>query len=178
MLRGLARATGFLRGADGPGSSRSVRSGHRGAKTYHNARGQTTVCGQFDTRASISRRRRRRGACSRRRPRPDLTPRPPQPRSTPTPPAAIVVNLVATDRGTSTAPARTSPCIGQTYELHISDGDRVGFSPHGFGGIPARHPGAASRARRSRHDRVADAESSQIGTFAFACNQPSCGSGH
>ena len=69
--------------------------------------------------------------------------------------------------------------VGKTYELHISDGDRVGLPAHGFGGVP----GLGIPARTLQPGAPATVVtftpgSGQTGTFPFACNQPSCGFGH
>ena len=68
--------------------------------------------------------------------------------------------------------------VGQTYQLMISDGDRDGVA-HGFGGISSL--GVSARSLAVGGSRVAvmfTPTSSQIGSHFFACNQPSCGSGH
>jgi heme/copper-type cytochrome/quinol oxidase subunit 2 len=166
----------------------SVRETTTGnTKTYGDVTVGTTVCGKFDTA----------GFRVTPTPTPTLTPTPtptspaetptpspsptPTPTPTPTSPSVIVVNLVATDfqwnfdGSGSTITMR----VGQTYELRISDGDRPGTAPHGFGGVPglgisARflQPGAAPAVVRVTPN------AGQVGTFFFACDQPSCGSGH
>jgi PKD repeat protein len=150
-------------------------------KSYSDVTVGTTVCGKFDT--------------SGFRVTPTPTPTPtspaatptatPSPSSTPTPtptsPSAIVVNLVATDFewNFDGAGSTFTMRVGQTYELHISDGDRIGTAPHGFGGVPGLgissrllQPGAAPVIVRFTPN------ASQTGTFFFSCDQPSCGSGH
>jgi heme/copper-type cytochrome/quinol oxidase subunit 2 len=112
-------------------------------------------------------------------PSPTATPVPPTP--TPTPSAAIVVNLVATDFQWSVNGGDGSFVmhVGQTYELHISDGDPSGRTPHGFSGIPSL--GISARSLQSGSAPVIvmfTPRSGQTGNFFFSCNQPSCGSGH
>jgi heme/copper-type cytochrome/quinol oxidase subunit 2 len=115
-------------------------------------------------------------------PTPTPTPVPATPSPTPTaPPATIVVNLVATDfrwsfnGGGSTFVMR----VGQTYELRISDGDPAGRAAHGFGGIPGLGI-AAQPLQAGAPPRIVTftPAASQIGMFGFACNQPTCGTGH
>src|SRR5262249_51502775 len=107
-------------------------------KTYGDVTVGTTVCGKFDTTGF------------RVTPTPTPTPTPPEATPTPTPtpsatptptptaPSVIVVNLVATDFEWNFNGAGSSFTmqVGQTYELRISDGDRPGTAPHGFGGVP------------------------------------------
>ena len=154
-------------------SVREVATGN--TKTYHNAQVGTTVCGQFDTSGF------------------NFTPTPPAPTPTPTaspaatptptppPPAAIVVNLVATDfmwNFNGAGPSFTMH-VGQTYELHIRDGDPAGFSPHGFGGVPGLGIPARALSPGAPATIVTFTPSaSQTGTFGFECDQPSCGGGH
>ena len=112
-------------------------------------------------------------------PSPTATPVPPTP--TPTPSAAIVVNLVATEFQWSINGGDSSFVmhVGQTYELHISDGDPSGRTPHGFSGIPSL--GISARALQAGSSPVVvtfTPRSGQTGNFFFSCNQPSCGSGH
>ncbi|HEX7253045.1 MAG TPA: hypothetical protein VF376_09210, partial [Thermoanaerobaculia bacterium] len=100
---------------------------------------------------------------------------------TPTPSAAIVVNLVATAFQWSVNGGGNSFVmhVGQTYELHISDGDPAGRIPHGFSGIPAL--GISARALQPGNGPVVvtfTPRSGQNGNFFFSCNQSSCGSGH
>jgi heme/copper-type cytochrome/quinol oxidase subunit 2 len=69
--------------------------------------------------------------------------------------------------------------VGQTYELRISDGDPIGRSAHGFGGIPELGIAAqALQAGRAPTVVMFTPTASQTGLFAFSCNQTSCGSGH
>jgi hypothetical protein len=115
-------------------------------------------------------------------PTPTPTPVPATPTPTPTArPAAVVVNMVATDfqwtinGGGSNFVMR----VGQTYELHISDGDPIGRAAHGFGGIPALGIAAQNlQAGKAPTVVTFTPTASQTGLFAFSCNQPSCGSGH
>jgi hypothetical protein len=112
-------------------------------------------------------------------PSPTATPVPPTP--TPTPSAAIVVNLVATEFQWSIngGDSRFVMHVGQTYELHISDGDPSVRTPHGFSGIPSL--GISARALQAGSSPVVvtfTPRSGQTGNFFFSCNQPSCGSGH
>lgn len=166
--------------------SLSVREVATGVtKTYHNSQVGNTVCGQFDTSGFDITPTPTAGVpvFTPTPPAPTPTPTPPAatPTPTPTPPAAIVVNLVATDFvwNFNGAGPNFTMHVGQTYELHISDGDRVGFSPHGFGGIPALGIPARPLEPGSPATIVMLTPSaSQAGTFSFACNQPSCGSGH
>jgi heme/copper-type cytochrome/quinol oxidase subunit 2 len=92
-----------------------------------------------------------------------------------------VVNLVATDFQWSFdgGGSNFTMHVGQTYELHISDGDPIGRAAHGFGGVPglgisarALQPGAAPVIIRFTPGP------GQTGTFLFSCDMPSCGSGH
>jgi PKD repeat protein len=165
-------------------SVREVATGN--TKTYHNAQVGSTVCGQFDTSGFDVQPTPTAGPppSTATPPAPTPTPTVP-PASTPTPtptaPAKIVVNLVATEfewNFNGAGPNFTMQA-GQTYELHISDGDRAGLPAHGFGGvpglgIPARplQPGAPATIV------TITPSASQAGMFGFACNQPSCGSGH
>ena len=144
-------------------------------KTYNDARIGTTVCGKFDTSGF------------------DITPTPtpepstptPVPSATPTPTptssSVIVVNLVATDfqwrfdGGGNSFTMR----VGQTYELHISDGDPAGRAAHGFGGVPGLGiPARALLAGGPAAIVTFKPGAGQTGQFFFACDQPSCGSGH
>jgi len=114
-------------------------------------------------------------------PAPTTTPTPPLPTPTPTPAAATVVNLVATDfqwsfnGGGSNFVMR----VGQSYELHISDGDPLGRADHGFGGVAglSLSSQALSPGRAPAVVRITPT-SAQVGVFGFSCNMPSCGSGH
>src|SRR5215831_3923056 len=109
-------------------------------------------------------------------------PPPPSPTPTPTaPPAVTVVNLVATDfQWDFDGGGRSFVMhVGQTYELHVRSGDPTGRAAHGFGGIPglalpakALQPGSPDAIFR------VTPTAAQVGTFAFACNMPSCGGGH
>jgi PKD repeat protein len=152
-------------------------------KTYHKEAG--SACGGFDTSGFDA------------TPTPTVgestpTPTPPSspsatpstsatPTPTPTPAAAIVVNLVATDfqwnfdGGGSTFNMR----VGQTYQLHISDGDPIGRAAHGFGGVPGLGiPARALQAGGAPVIVTFTPSASQTGVFVFSCDQPSCGSGH
>jgi heme/copper-type cytochrome/quinol oxidase subunit 2 len=106
----------------------------------------------------------------------------PTPTPTPTaPPATTVVNLVATDFQWNFDGAGNSFVmhVGQTYELHIRSGDPLGRAAHGFGGIPALGLGGQVLPAGSSPGIVSfTPTAAQIGAFAFACNMPSCGSGH
>ena len=123
-------------------------------------------------------------------PTPVATPTAPAPTATPTAPVATptptvgpttVVNLVATDfqwaiNGGSSNFVMT---VGQTYELHISDGDPVGRTPHGFGGVPGL--GLSSQALAPGRPPVVvtfTPTAAQVGVFGFSCDMPSCGNGH
>ena len=69
--------------------------------------------------------------------------------------------------------------VGQSYELHISDGDPAGRTPHGFSGIPALGiPAKSLQAGGAAAIVTFTPTAGQTGSFFFACNQPSCGSGH
>ena len=114
---------------------------------------------------------------------PTATPTPPPSTPTPTPTAqpTIVVNLVATDfewrfnGGVANFVMR----VGQTYELHISDGDPLGRAAHGFGGVPGLGlPGRLLQAGAPPTIVTFTPGASQTGVFGFSCDQPSCGSGH
>jgi hypothetical protein len=121
-------------------------------------------------------------------PTPTPTPVPPThtptsvpPTPTPTPSAAIVVNMVATDFQWSIngGGSQFVMHVGQSYEVHISDGDPAGRTPHGFSGIPGL--GISARSLQAGGSPVVvmfTPQANQTGTFFFACNQPSCGSGH
>ena len=153
-------------------------------KTYSDARVGTTVCGKFDTSGfevtptptvepptSTP-----TPPASTETPTPSATPTP-----TPTPSAAIVVNLVATDFEWNFNGAGNSfkMRVGQAYELHISDGDPVGRAAHGFGGVPGLGiPARALQAGAPPTIIKFTPGASQTGVFPFACDQPSCGSGH
>jgi heme/copper-type cytochrome/quinol oxidase subunit 2 len=113
------------------------------------------------------------------------TPTPTAPASTPTPTPTVrpttVVNLVATDfqwafnGGGSNFVMK----VGQTYELHISDGDPAGRASHGFGGVPALGLSAQPLSPgRAPVVVMFTPTAAQIGVFGFACDMSSCGSGH
>ncbi len=109
-------------------------------------------------------------------PLPTATPTP-----TPTASPTIVVNLVATEFQWNFNGGGSSFVmhVGQTYELHISDGDPRGAAPHGFGGVPGL--GLSARLLQAGAPAVIvtfTPNASQTGTFLFACDQPSCGAGH
>jgi heme/copper-type cytochrome/quinol oxidase subunit 2 len=109
------------------------------------------------------------------------TPTPIPPTHTPPPPAAVRVDLVATDFQWSINGGGNQFVmhVGQPYELHISDGDPAGRTPHGFSGIPGLGISAKSlQAGGSAVIVTFTPQANQTGTFFFACNQPSCGSGH
>jgi hypothetical protein len=119
-------------------------------------------------------------------PTPTATPTSAVPTPTPTPtptarPATVVVNMVATQFQWTINGGGSNFVmhVGQTYELHISDGDPVGRAAHGFGGIPAL--GIAAQALQAGHAPIVvtfTPTAAQTGMFGFSCNQPSCGSGH
>jgi hypothetical protein len=115
-------------------------------------------------------------------PTPTPTPVPATPTPTPTArPAAVVVDMVATDFQWTIngGGASFTMHVGQTYELHISDGDPNGRAAHGFGGIPDL--GIAAQALQTGRPPTVvtfTPTASQTGTFLFSCNQPSCGGGH
>jgi hypothetical protein len=114
-------------------------------------------------------------------PSPTPTPTPGSVTPTPTPSAAVVVNMVATDfRWTINGGGSSFVMhVGQTYELHISDGDPLGRAAHGFGGIPELGISAqALQAGRAPVVVTFTPNASQTGLFAFSCNQSSCGTGH
>lgn len=152
-----------------------VATGH--TKTYHNAQVGSTVCGQFDTSGFDF-------IPTPTPPAPTPTPTAPPavtPTPTPTAPAKIVVNLVATEfewNFNGAGPNFTMQ-VGQTYELHISDGDRAGLPAHGFGGVPGLGiPARGLTAGGPATIVTITPSASQVGTFAYACNMPSCGIGH
>jgi heme/copper-type cytochrome/quinol oxidase subunit 2 len=123
---------------------------------------------------------------------PTAVPTAPVPTSTPTAPAATptptptarpttAVNLVATDFKWAFNGGGSSLVmkVGQTYELHISDGDPNGRSPHGFGGVPGL--GLSSQSLSPGRAAVVvtlTPTAAQVGVFGFSCDMPSCGSGH
>jgi heme/copper-type cytochrome/quinol oxidase subunit 2 len=117
---------------------------------------------------------------------PSATPTPPAPTATPTPtaPAVVVIDLVATQfqwnfSGPGAAGSELQARVGQTYQLQIRDGDRAGTIAHGFGGLPDLGISAQSlTAGGAVRTVVFTPNSSQIGTHFFACDQPSCGTGH
>ena len=112
---------------------------------------------------------------------PTPTPTPIPPTHTPPPPAAVRVDLVATDFQWSIngGGSQFVMHVGQSYELHISDGDPAGRTPHGFSGIPGLGISAKSlQAGGAAAIVTFTPQANQTGTFFFACNQPSCGSGH
>ena len=115
-------------------------------------------------------------------PTPTPTPVPATPTPTPTAqPATMIVNMVATEfKWTINGAGNTFVMhVGQTYELHISDGDRSGTPAHGFGGIPELGISALSlQAGAAARVVTFTPTASQTGLHAFACDQPSCGSGH
>ncbi len=153
-----------------------VATGH--TKQYHNAQVGTTVCGQFDTSGFDVTPTPTSPPAT---PSPTPTPTAPAATPSPTPAAAIVVNLVATDfqwNFNGAGPIFTMQ-VGQAYELHISDGDRAGTAAHGFGGVPGLGiPARALSAGAPATVVTFTPNAGQVGTFAFSCNQPSCGSGH
>lgn len=116
-------------------------------------------------------------------PAPTATPTAPAATPTPTPtaPAVTVVNLVASDFQWSFNDGGSSFVmkVGQTYEIHISDGDPAGRGDHGFGGVPALGLTARSLSPGRGPTVVTfTPAASQVGMHGFACNMPSCGSGH
>jgi len=96
----------------------------------------------------------------------------------------VVIDLVATQfqwnfTGPGASGSEFQARVGQTYQLQIRDGDRAGTFPHGFGGIPDLGISAQSLAAGGAARTVVfTPDSSQVGTHFFACDQPSCGSGH
>ncbi len=152
-----------------------VATGH--TKTYHNAQVGSTVCGQFDTSGFDF-------IPTPTPPAPTPTPTAPPaatPPPTPTAPAKIVVNLVATEFqwNFDGAGPNFTMHVGQTYELHISDGDRAGLPAHGFGGVPGLGiPARALSAGAPATIVTITPSASQVGTFGYACDMPSCGIGH
>jgi len=125
-------------------------------------------------------------------PTPAASPTAPVPTATPTAPVATptptptvrsttVVNLVATDFqwAFNGGGSNFAMKVGQTYELHISDGDPTGRAAHGFGGIPAL--GLSSQPLspgRAPAVVLFTPTAAQVGVFGFSCDMPSCGSGH
>ena len=116
-------------------------------------------------------------------PLPTATPTPPPSTPTPTPTAnpTIVVNLVATQFqwDFNGGGASFVMHVGQTYELHISDGDSRGTAAHGFGGVPGL--GLSARLLQAGGPAVIvtfTPSASQTGTFLFSCDQSACGTGH
>ena len=152
-----------------------VATGH--TKTYHNAQVGSTVCGQFDTSGFDF-------IPTPTPPAPTPTPTAPPavtPTPTPTAPAKIVVNLVATEFewNFNGAGPNFTMHVGQTYELHISDGDRAGLPAHGFGGVPGLGiPARGLTAGGPATIVTITPSASQVGTFAYSCDMPSCGIGH
>lgn len=117
------------------------------------------------------------------------TPAGPPPTATPTPtpttPPTIVVSLVATQfkwtfSGADGASGSAFTAkVGQTYQLQIRDGDPAGTTAHGFGGLPSLGLSAQSLSAGGAARTVTFTPSSgQLGTHFFACDQPSCGTGH
>ena len=113
------------------------------------------------------------------------TPTPPvTPTPTPTAPSAVVVTLVATQfQWTFSGPGAAGSTLqlqaGQTCQLQIRDGDRAGTIAHGFGGIASLGiPAESLTAGGAARTVTFTPNSSQIGSHFFACDQPSCGSGH
>jgi hypothetical protein len=117
-------------------------------------------------------------------PTPTATPTSAVPTPTPTPtarPANVIVNMVATQFQWTINGGGSNFVmhVGQTYELHISDGDPVGRTAHGFGGISALGIAAqALAAGRAPTVVTFTPTASQTGLFVFSCDQSSCGSGH
>lgn len=115
-------------------------------------------------------------------PTPTPTPVPSTPTPTPTArPATVVVNMVATDFqwNINGGGSNFVMHVGQTYELHISDGDRAGTAPHGFGGIPELGiSGQSLQAGGPAKIVTFTPTASQAGQHFFSCDQPSCGIGH
>ena len=112
---------------------------------------------------------------------PTPTPTVAAPTPTPTSSAPVVVNLVATEFQWSFNGSGNifTLHVGQAYELHISDGDRAGSPSHGFGGIPALGlPAHVLTAGGQAIIETITPTPGQVGVFAFACNQSSCGVGH
>lgn len=162
---------------------KETATGH--TKSYSDVKVGTTVCGQFDTSGfDVT-------------PTPTPTPTPtipeptqtetpvpsvtPTPTPTPTASATTVVNLVATDFQWSFDGGGNSFTmrVGQSYELHISDGDPIGRAAHGFGGVPGL--GISARALQPGAPPVVvrfTPGPDQTGTFLFSCDMPSCGTGH
>jgi hypothetical protein len=114
-------------------------------------------------------------------PAPTATPTQPAATPTPTAPAVTVVNLVASDFQWAFNGGGSSFMmkVGQTYEIHMSDGDPAGRGDHGFGGVPALGLTARSLSPgRAPTVITFTPTASQVGVHAFACNMPSCGVGH
>ncbi len=112
-------------------------------------------------------------------PTPTATPTP-----TPTAPAVQVISLVATQfewnfTGTGADGSTLQVTVGQTYQLQIRDGDPPGTIAHGFSGIPSLGLSAQSLTAGGPAKIVTFTPTSgQLASHFFACNQPSCGSGH
>lgn len=113
-------------------------------------------------------------------PTPTSTAPPPSPTPTVTAPAVTIVNLVASRFQWSFAGGGNAFTmhVGQTYRLVITDGDSDGAA-HGFGGVAALGISAVPlRVGGTPMTVTFTPTSSQIGSHFFACDQPSCGSGH
>ena len=107
----------------------------------------------------------------------------PTPTPTPTAPATVVIGLSATQfqwtfTGDGASGSTLVARVGQTYQLQIRDGDRVGTIAHGFSGIPslglsslALTPGGAPKTLTFTPD------ASQIGQHFFSCSESNCGTG-
>lgn len=108
----------------------------------------------------------------------------PTPTPTPTAPSAVVIGLVATQfqwtfSGEGASGSILQVHVGRTYQIQIRDGDPLGTTAHGFGGIsslglPAQTLTAGGAARTVTFTPNAD----QVGMNFFSCDQPSCGTGH
>ncbi len=125
-------------------------------------------CGQFDTSGFLPTPTATTG--------PAATPTP-----TPAPGGPTIVNLTAKqfqwdfNAGGSTFVAK----VGTTYELHISDIDRLQSDDHAFSGIPALGlSGTNLSPQKPFVVRTFTPTSSRVGFHPFSCSVTSCGIGH
>ncbi len=121
---------------------------------------------------------------------PTGTPTPPPPTTTPTPtvtptaPALVVIGLVATQfewnfSGDGASGPMLVARVGQSYQLQISDGDRVGTTAHGFSGIPSLGLSAQSLTAGGSPKTLAfKPTAGQLGSHFFSCSESNCGTGH
>jgi heme/copper-type cytochrome/quinol oxidase subunit 2 len=121
---------------------------------------------------------------------PTATPTPPPVAGTPTPtptptaPATIVIGLSATQfqwtfTGDGASDSTFVARVGQTYQLQIRDGDRVGTTAHGFSGIPSLGlPALALTAGGAARTLTFTPNASQLGDAFFSCSESGCGTGH